>query len=121
MSQEQTTKGASVVWLVNEGGHDYTALNQYGRVIPLTRGNVNPFSVDRHLVTIGPRLQAATAEDYVAISGLPILNMVVGLLWLSKFPKMNILQYSMKKEEYVFIQLSRAAIDKNASESGASA
>ncbi len=121
MSSETTTKYAPVVWLVNEGGHDYTTLNKYGRVIPLTRGNVNPFAVDRHLVTIGPRIQAANVEDYVAISGLPILNMVVGLLWLSKFPKMNILQFSMKKEEYVFIQLSRVAIDKNAQETGASA
>lgn len=122
MTQSQTSSGnptrAAIVWLVNEGGHNYASLEKFGRVMPLTRGSVNPFNLDRQMVMLGPRLQTATEDDYVAISGLPILNALVMTMWLAKFPKINLLQWSMKKEEYVFIALTRAAVEKNANETG---
>jgi len=39
-------------------------------------------------------------------------------MWLAKFPKINLLQWSMKKEEYVPIVLMKAAIERMANESG---
>lgn len=107
-----------IVWLVNEGGHDYTSLAKFGRMMPLTRGSVNPFNLDRQMVMLGPRLQHASEQDYVAISGLPILNGLVMVMWLAKFPKMNLLQWSVKREQYVPIILTKAAVEKNILESG---
>lgn len=112
------SKHSPIVWLVNEGGHNYASLEKFGRVMPLTRGSVNPFNLDRQMVHLGPRLQSASEDDYVAVSGLPILNALVMAMWLVKFPKINLLQWSMKKEEYVFIVLTRAAVEKNANETG---
>ena len=119
MSSEQATNArVPIVWLVNEGGHDYTSLEKFGRVMPFTRGSVNPFNLDRQMVHLGPRLQSASEDDYVAVSGLPILNALVVVMWLAKFPKINLLQWSMKKEEYVPIVLMKAAIERMANESG---
>jgi hypothetical protein len=115
---ESQSPRAPIVWLVNEGGHDYTTLEKYGRVMPFTRGSVNPFNLDRQMVHLGPRLQSASEDDYVAVSGLPILNALVVAMWLAKFQKVNLLQWSMKKETYVPIVLTRAAVEKNANESG---
>jgi hypothetical protein len=107
------TDKVAVVWLVNEGGHDYTSLEKYGRMMPLTRGSVNPFNLDRMMVNFGTRLSHASEEDYLAVSGLPILNALALAMWLVKFPKCNLLQWSMKKETYVPIVLTRAAVEKN--------
>lgn len=121
MSSEQGTNATHrvpIVWLVNEGGHNYASLEKFGRVMPFTRGSVNPFNLDRQMVHLGPRLQSATEDDYVAVSGLPILNALVFVMWLAKFPKINILQWSMKTEEYVPIVLTKVAIERMANESG---
>lgn len=123
MSQETNTdevrvKHQPVVWLVNEGGHDYSTLEKYGRILPFTKGSVNPFNLDRQMVMLAPRLQHATEDDYVAISGLPILNALVLVMWLAKFPKINLLQWSMKNTEYIPVVLTRAAVERMANESG---
>lgn len=103
-----------VVWLVNEGGHDYASLKEYGRVVPLTRGGVNPFAPDRLMIMIAPRLALAKEEDFLAISGLPILNALAMCMWLKKFGKVNLLQFSTKQGVYVRLHVSDAAIERNA-------
>lgn len=65
------------------------------------------------MVNFGSRLTHAKEDDYLAVSGLPILNALALTMWLTKFPKCNLLQWSMKKEKYVPIVLTRAAVDKN--------
>lgn len=82
----------------------------------LTRGSANPFNLDRMMVTFGSRLTHAKEEDYLAISGLPVLNALALTMWLEKFPSCNLLQWSMKKKSYVPIILSKAAVVKNATE-----
>jgi hypothetical protein len=107
-----------VVWVVNNAGHDMSAAERFGRLMPLTTGSVNPFNVDRLMANIAPRLQHAQEEDYVLISGLPLLNAVVLLLWLAKFPHVKLLQYSVKRRGYTYIHLTRAAVEKNATGDG---
>lgn len=102
------------VWLVNRGGHDYSNLPTFGRVLDLTTGNINPFNLDRMMVLIAPRLQLATAEDWLAISGLPILNGVAMLMWLTRFDRLNLLQYSVRRSEYVPIFLTGNGVRANA-------
>lgn len=103
-----------VVWIVNEGGHTYEKAEQFGRLIALTRGNVNHFNLDRLMVNVGPRLQAATEDDYLLVSGTPILNGLVVSMWLAKFSKANLLQWSTRADGYVLIVLHRAAVHRMA-------
>jgi hypothetical protein len=110
MSSERNTK---VVWLVNKGGHDYKDLERFGRIIPLTTGNINPFNPDRLMVSLGQQLKMAHPEDYLAISGSPILNMLAMAMWLRKYPEVQILQHSTRKNEYVFLRVTNGAIDQN--------
>lgn len=102
------------VWLVNRGGHDYSSLEKFGRVLDLTTGNVNPFNVDRMMVLLAPRLQLATPDDWLAVSGLPILNGVAMLLWFTRFDRLNLLQYSVRRGEYVPIFVSGNGVRANA-------
>lgn len=117
MSSERGTDD-KVVWLVNKGGHDYSSLADFGRVIPITTGAVNPFNPDRLMVNIGHHLSMAKEVDYVAISGVPILNALVFAMWLERFGEANLLQWSVRAGAYVFTKVSKAAMVRNVVEGG---
>lgn len=117
--QSETSSTSSVsrrpiVWLVNQGGHDYRKAARYGRVLPLTTANVNPFAVDRLLVNLSQRLSMAQEQDYLVISGLALLNALVLAIWLAKFPKANILQWSVNGSNYVKLVISAENVRRHA-------
>lgn len=116
-SLPETVVRQPVVWLVNEGGHAYTKAERFGRLLPLTQGNVNHFNLDRLMVSVGPKLQSANEEDYLLISGSPILNGLIVSMWLAKFPKVNLLQWSTRADGYVHITLHRDAVVRMATQS----
>ena len=100
------------VWLVNEGGHDYSDLARFGNVIPVTTGSVNPFNPGRLLVAIQHRLQLAKETDYVAISGLQILNGLVMVFWLMRFERIQLLQWSTRQSRYECKDITRDQIER---------
>src|SRR5258705_10616164 len=95
MSFERGTD-EKVVWLVNKGGHDYSSLVGYGRIIPITVGAINPFNPDRLMLNIAHYLSMAREGDYVGISGVPILNALVFAMCLERFTQINLLQRSVR-------------------------
>jgi hypothetical protein len=101
-----------VVWIINMGGHNYKPAEVLGRLMPLTKGNVNHFNLDRLMVSIAPKMDMATVEDYLLVSGTPILNGLIISMWLTKFGKANLLQWSQQQNKYVCIPLHRDAIER---------
>lgn len=117
MSSEKVTR-EGVVWLVNKGGHDYAPLEAWGRVIPMTTGAINPFNPDRLMVSLGHHISMANAEDHIAISGLPMVNMLVLVMWLEKFPEARLLQWSIRSDKYVYTAIKKAAVLRNLKDGG---
>jgi hypothetical protein len=101
-----------VVWLINEGGHDYTKAERFGRVMPITTGSINSFNPDRLMVVISTRLRVAAVDDFLTISGSPMLNALAIAMWLRRFGKANILQWSFRDDEYKHLVLSEAALNR---------
>lgn len=89
-----------VVWLVNQAGHDFGDASRFGRIIPITTENVNPFNIDRMMVNVALRLRNADAEDFLVIAGTPILNAIVVAMWLARFGKVNLLLWGRKERKY---------------------
>lgn len=118
---EPAAKRVPVVWLVNEGGHPYEDAKRFGRIMPITTGSVNPFNPDRLMVNISTRLRVADEEDFVAISGSPILNALCVAMWLRRFRRVNILQWSHRDKEYKLLVVDAAALDRLATSEGAPA
>jgi len=102
------------VWIVNEGGHDYSAAETFGNLIPVTVGAINPFNPDRIMVNVREIFKLARADDWVLISGNQMLCMVVFAMWLERFGTANILQWSTKKHIYVPLHVTANAIKRNA-------
>lgn len=114
MSSGKATEDKNhVVWLVNKGGHNYAKLENFGRIIPLTTGAVNPFNPDRLMLNLGHFLRMASPEDYLAISGLPLLNALALAMWLRKFPVAHILQHSIREDDYIYLRIEEAALLQN--------
>lgn len=112
MSPVRENERQPVVWMVNMGGHNYKPAEVLGRLMPLTKGNVNHFNLDRLMVVIAPKLELATADDYLLVSGTPILNGLIVSMWLAKFGVAKLLQWSQQQGKYVCIPLHRDAIER---------
>lgn len=101
-----------VVWLANEGGHNYKDAERFGRIMPMTTGSVNPFNPDRLMVMISHRLRVASAEDYLGISGSPLLNALALAMWLRRFGTCNVLLWSHRDSEYKHLTIAADSVER---------
>ena len=115
MEQPQKPR-VPVVWLTNEGGHDYKDAERYGRLMPITTGSINPFNPDRLMVMVSHRLKVADPEDFLVISGSPILNALALAMWLERFGQCNALLWSHRDKAYKHLNLSGASLKRLAME-----
>lgn len=107
-----------MVWITNQGGHPYSKAERFGRLLPLTKGTVNPFKLDRIAYTIGMMLKQADEEDYLLISGLPVIVGIIMAMWLTKFSKVKILQWSIRNQDYELVTLYSETVHHNALQIG---
>lgn len=114
MTNTDTPERTPTVWLTNMGGHDYSKAKRFGNLVPFTIGNVNPFNFDRIMATVGPKLDLANEDDYLLISGSPIICSVIIAMWLRRFGRVRVLQWSTRKEDYVPGLLTANAVERNA-------
>lgn len=116
---EQTKSRAPVVWIANEGGHDYKDAERFGRLMPITTGSVNPFNPDRLMVMVSHRLRVAAKEDFLAISGSPMLNAVALAMWLRRFGVCNVLLWSHRDKEYKHLTIQADSLERLSLSEGA--
>lgn len=88
------------VWIVNDGGHDYSKARQFGELDVLTEGDVPVFKLERVWKNLCLKILEAQPDDYVLISGTPILTGLVLHLWFLTFGECNILQFDAKSRRY---------------------
>lgn len=97
----------STVWIVNEAGHDYSDAARFGELKPLTLGNVNPLQVDRLNWHIAHGIaKYASADDYLLISGTPMVSASALLIWLTCFRSVRLLQWNAKRRKYVLTTIT---------------
>lgn len=118
MSSSDLTERKPVVWVTNWGGHPYEKAERFGRLIPLTKGSVNPFKLDRIAYGVGMLMQQASEEDFLLISGLPVVVGLIMTMWLAKFKKVKMLQWSIREQDYEQTTLYADAVARNALQKG---
>jgi len=99
------TNDSQTVWIVNEAGHDYEKARDIAgancRFSHLTEDDINPHRVDRLSKHIARGIILyANEEDFVLISGTPMVNVLAVWIWLSHFKKCKILQWDAKQRCY---------------------
>lgn len=107
-----TTSEKPTVWLVNESGHDYTDAETYGQLRAITVHNIDPFNVDRLMWQISHVIaRLSHRDDYLLISGTPILTGLAMTMWLKTHDQCNILQWHAKDRVYVLSTITRDQLD----------
>ena len=72
-----------------------------GSIIPITKGKINIFNIESLLRKIKTSLVEMTADDWVIISGNPVVSTLVCSHISQKFKKMNLLLWDARNRCYV--------------------
>lgn len=92
------------VYVVNATGHPYGAAEVYGELNYLTGGFVSFDDIPNLIAKVGAFLSASDPEDYILISGPPLLNMLVMQIWFTYHERINLLQWN-GVDKYNLIQI----------------
>ena len=76
-------------------------IEKKGSIIPITKGRINIFNIDNLVRKIKEKLVEITEDDWVIISGNPVVSSLVCSLIIQKFGKMNLLLWDARNRNYV--------------------
>jgi hypothetical protein len=112
------TERPTYIFVANYSGHPYdlakNTVGENSEIVPLTLGNVNPTLVDRLAFTMSEKLVEydATEEDYLLLSGTPVVNAVAASVWATLFEKTQLLIWDSKSDGYYPAALTRSNITR---------
>ena len=87
----------STVFVTNKSGHDYSPAESFGGLVYITTGNLDRFNLNEMYRLTATAMAHATAEDYILVTSLSVLNSVVCSVFARKFGRLNILLYKNRK------------------------
>lgn len=105
ISSSQLPETNPKVFVVNATGHPYGAAEEYGELHYLTGGFVSFDDIPKLIGTVGAFISNASPEDYILISGPPLLNMLVMQIWFAYHARINLLQWN-GTDRYNLIQIN---------------
>lgn len=90
------------VFVANYAGHDLSSATKYGRLEFLTEGrHINIFDTDGLLLELRHKLQNAKENDFLLLSGSPVINSLATMIIFLKFGVINYLIFNSKSRQYV--------------------
>ena len=81
------------VFIANEGYHDYTEAGRWGDLVPVTRKRVDIEHTDRLQGRIHDVLQNAEKDDYLLISGSPVISVLCAGYLFRRFGHVNVIYW----------------------------
>lgn len=99
MDTRVTDNGARV-FVTNFAGHDYSSLNKYGKQVFITKGFISFQGLDRVKFQVAQGMADSKPEDWLALSGTNILNVIAATLWYQLHKKVKILNYDKESRQY---------------------
>ena len=89
------------VYVTNLGFHDYTPAKRYGDIIPCTRGNLDIRHTDRVEAELQSVLAGSEDEDFLLISGHPLIVALCVGYWFRLHRTINILYWDPLVGDYL--------------------
>jgi hypothetical protein len=88
------------VFVANYAGHDYAPLARFGKPVFITKGFISFQGLDRVKFQVAQGLMGCTADDYLALSGTNIINVIAALLWFQMHGKVKLLNFDKDARQY---------------------
>jgi hypothetical protein len=86
------------VFVTNFAGHDYSKAEKFGELNWVTRGYISFHSLDRVKYRICEEVQKSTSEDWLLLSGIPVICVVAALYWYHLHKKVKLLVHDKKSD-----------------------
>lgn len=104
------------VYVCNYAGHNIHLAERYGELVILTEGKVNIFNTDRLLNELAQKLKDYKKQDYILLSGSPVIVFLISLVLSHKVDEFNMIIYNTKLGDYeirrVFAKNIRYAVEE---------
>lgn len=108
------------VYVVNRSAHDYGAAKKYGKLVFVTHGRQNFFSVTQHARLWMDVLKDSHPDDCIILASLNILCAIGAAIFAAMHGRVNFLLYSSPREpskrgekgKYIMRELSLAELLK---------
>lgn len=84
------------VFVTNFAGHDYSKAEKYGEIVWITRGYISFHSLDRVKYRICEEVDKSNEEDWLLLSGIPVVCVLAALYWQWKHKKVKLLVHDKK-------------------------
>lgn len=81
------------VYIPNKSHHDFSGAERFGELVFLTEGIVRRLNVNQLYRECYEKMKDAHAEDYILVSSLSVLNLIVGSIMAHKFGRVNMLLF----------------------------
>ncbi len=98
------------VFITNKGGHDFSAAEQYGDFVFLSKGSINRYSVGRMYRQFAQGLTYSKENDYILLTSLCVMNIIACVIFALKFNRLNLLLF--KNGGYVERTLDFSTLDE---------
>jgi hypothetical protein len=89
------------VYIINKSGHDYSKAEKYGEIVYLSEGKVNPMQVTKLYREFSEALANSDKDDYLLITGLPIMSCIASSIMAHKHGYVNWLIWHPVRKDYV--------------------
>ena len=81
----------SKVFIINDGGHDYSQAQTFGKLIVMTQGSINRFHLTKMVRTFSEFLGSSSEDDYLLFGGPALMAAVACSVFATKHKRLNLL------------------------------
>lgn len=87
------------VFIVSNGGHDYSAAKEYGELVFCCDGLIHRTDTAQMYREISDAMRDCTADDYILVSSLTTMNMIAAAIMGDKWGELHFLIH--ERGEYI--------------------
>jgi len=83
----------SHVYIVNKSAHDFTPAEKYGKLIFLSEGSMNRYSVNSMYRIFSEVMQNSEKSDHIVPCSLNVMNSIACAIFAHKHGRLNLLLF----------------------------
>jgi len=81
------------VFIVNHSPHDFSAAEQYGKIIFLSEGSMNRYATNNMIRIFHERMTDSHEEDLIVPCSLNVMNSIACAIFAKKHGRLNLLLF----------------------------
>ena len=87
----------SNVLIINRSCHDFSPAKEFGELVYMTEGVMERFSTTKMFRAFQPFIEKSTKDDFILITGMTNMSVVVCSMFANKHGRLNLLLYKEQK------------------------